>query len=150
MLTNQHGESTMSNTVKKNQEISLQALYEELELRYGPAMAQEIIDQVKKTEDQDNKPEYMAVKALSEAVEIFRVDAQGIVKKLKNIKSNDLPDDIANLEEKRLQNELKRIFSCYWIAQHSFYTSYKRAIKGAEVPVKYRYDRYTKPEKMAA
>ena len=140
----------MSNTIKKNQETSLQALYEELELHYGPAMAQEIIDQVRKTEDQDNKPEYMAVKALSEAVEIFRADAQEIVKKLKNIKSNDLPAEVASLEEKRLQNELNHIFDCYWIAQHSFYTLYDRAIKGAEVPVKYRYDRYTKPEKMAA
>ena len=140
----------MSNTVKKNQETSLQALYEELELRYGPAMAQEIIDQVKKTEDQDNKPEYMAVKALSEAVEIFRADAQEIVKKLRNIKSDELPADIASLEEKRLQDELKRIFNCYWIAQHSFYTLYKRAISGCEVPVKNRYDRHTKPIKMAA
>lgn len=138
----------MSNTIKKNQETSLQALHEELEVRYGPAMAQEIIDQIKKTEDQDNKPEYMAVKVLSEVVEVFRADAKEIVKKLKNIKSNNFPTDIANLEEKRLQNDLKHIFDCYWLVQHSFYTLYARALKICEVPVKYEYDRYIKPTKM--
>lgn len=138
----------MSNTIKKNQETSLQALHEELEVRYGPAMAQEIIDEIEKTEDQDNKPEYMAVKALSEALEIFRADAQETVKKLKKIKFNDFPVDVASLEEKRLQNELKHIFNCYWLIQHSFYTLYERALKICEVPETYRHDKYTKPTKM--
>ena len=64
MLINLLGKRKMSNTDKKNQEMSQQALYEQLEVRYGAGLAQEIVDQIKKTEDQDNKPEFMAVKPI--------------------------------------------------------------------------------------
>ena len=138
----------MSNTDKKNQETSLQALYEQLEVRYGAGLAQEIVDQIKKTEDQDNKPEFMAVKALSEVLEVFRADAQEIVKKLKAERSRGLSVDIANLDEKRLQKELSSIFKSYWLVQHSFYKSYNKALKICEVPETYRYDKYTKPTEM--
>ena len=46
------GEIKMSNTATKKQKVSLEDLQQELEVRYGPALAQEIIDQIKKTEDQ--------------------------------------------------------------------------------------------------
>lgn len=137
----------MLNT-KKDQEASLQALYEQLEVRYGAGLAQEIVDQIKKTEDQDNKPEFMAVKALSEVLEVFRADAQEIIKKLKIERSKPLPTEIANLEAKRLQNNLNDIFKSYWLVQHSFYQSYNKALKICEVPTTYRYDRYTKPTEM--
>lgn len=64
MLKNLQGKRKMSNTDKNNQEANLQALYEQLEVRYGAPLAQEIVDQIKKTEDQDNKPEFMAVISL--------------------------------------------------------------------------------------
>lgn len=140
----------MSNTTKEEQEMREQALYEELEIRYGAALAQEIIDQIKKTDDQDDKPDYMAVKAMSEVLEVFRADAQKIVKKLRNLQLSSLPEKVVSLEQKRLQNELKQIFNCYWVVQHSFYTLYNRALKISEVPETYRYDRYTKPTEMAA
>ncbi len=132
----------------KDQKASLQALYEQLEVRYGAGLAQEIVDQIKKTEDQDNKPEFMAVKALSEVLEVFRSDAQEIVKKLKIERSKPLPTEIANLDAKRLQNDLNNIFECYWLVQHSFYKSYNKALKICEVPETYRYDKYTKPTEM--
>ena len=138
----------MSKTDKKNQETSLQALYEQLEVRYGVGLAQEIVDQIKKTENKDNKPEFMAVKALSEVLEIFRADAQEIVKKLKIERSKALPIEIANLDEKRLQKELNNVFKTYWLVQHSFYKSYNKALKICEVPETYRYDKYTKPTEM--
>ncbi len=148
MLINLQGKRKMSNTDKKNQEMSLQALYEQLEVRYGAGLAQEIVDQIKKTEDQDNKPEFMAVKALSEVLEVFRADAQEIVKKLKIERSKPLPSEIANLEAKRLQNDLNNIFDCYWLVQHGFYKAYNRAMKVCEIPTTYRYDKYTKPTEM--
>ena len=137
----------MSNTDKRKQEMNEQALYEELEIRYGAGLAQEIVDQIKKTDDKSHKPEYMAVKALSEALEIFRADSQKIIKKLRNIKSNDLPANIPSLDEKRLQNELKQLLKCYWLVQHSFYTLYERALKICEVPA-YKYDRVSEPTEM--
>jgi len=137
----------MLNT-KKDQETSLQALYEQLEVRYGAGLAQEIVNQIKKTEDQDNKPEFMAVKALSEVLEVFRSEAQEIVKKLKIERSKPLPTEIANLDAKRLQNDLNNIFECYWLVQHGFYRAYNQAMKICVVPTTYRYDKYTKPTKM--
>ena len=148
MSINLQGNITMSNTDKKNQEMNQQALYEQLEVRYGAGLAQEIVDQIKKTEDQDNKPEFMAVKALSEVLEAFRAEAQEIVKKLKIERSKPLPTEIANLEVKRLQNDLNNIFECYWLVQHGFYRAYDKALKICEVPTTYRYDKYTKPNEM--
>jgi len=138
----------MSNIIKQNQKTSLEALYDELEGRYGPAVAQEIVDQVKKTEDQDNQPEFMAVKALSETLELFRGEAQEIVRKLKLERSKDFLGNIENLEIKRLQNDLKTTWNCYWTVQHGFYKSYNKAMKMCEVPATYRYDKYTQPTKM--
>lgn len=142
------GEEEMSNTLTKKQKVSLEDLQEELEVRYGPALAQEIIDQIKKTEDQDNKPEFMAVKALSEALEIFRGEAQEIIKKLKIERSKGFGENIESLEIKRLQNELNTIFNFYWVIQHGFYKSFTQAMKICEIPATYRYDKYTQPTKM--
>lgn len=148
MLINLQGKRKMSNTDKKSQEMSQQALYEQLEVRYGAGLAQEIVDQIKKTEDQDNKPEFMAVKALSEVLEMFRAEAQDIVKKLKVERSKSFSVEVANLDAKRLQNDLNNIFECYWLVQHSFYKAYNKALKICEVPETYRYDKYTKPTEM--
>ena len=138
----------MNNTDNKNQEISLEALYEQLEVRYGAGLAQEIVDQIKKTEDQDNKPEFMAVKALSEVLEVFRGEAQEIAKNLKSERSKALPTKVTSLEEKRLQNELTTLLKSYWLVQHGFYKAYNKALKICEVPETYRYDKYTKPTEM--
>ncbi len=140
----------MNTQTKKDQEQGYIALYEELEVRYGAAVAQEIVDQIKKADEQDNKPEFMAVKAVSETLEMFRKETREIRKKLKKVRSDNIPEDIAHLDEKRLENDLSRLFECYWLSQQAFYKLYHRAIKICEVPETYRYDRYTRPTKMAA
>lgn len=139
---------TMTNQTTKDQQARELALYEELAVRYGAGLAQEIVDQIKKAEDQDNKPEYMAVKALSEVLETFRADAKAKSKSLKTARSKKLPKGIASLEQKRLKNDLNNIFTCYWLVQHGFYKSYNKALKICEVPETYRYDKYTKPTEM--
>ncbi len=138
----------MSNTIEEDQKEVYQALYEELELRYGAGLAQEIVDQIKNIEDDNYKPDYMPVKALSEVLEVFRLDTKKSVKKLKNLKSNDLPNNITDLEQQRLQREFDHLWKCYRTAQQGFYRLYNRALKICEVPETYRYDRYTKPTKM--
>ena len=148
MLINLQGKRKMTNIDRNRKETSLEALYEQLEVRYGAPLAQEIVDQIKKTEDQDNKPEFMAVKAISEVLEVFRADAQEIVKKLKIERSKAFLADIANLDEKRLQKELNSIFKSYWLVQQSFYKSYNKALKICKVPETYRYDKYKKPTEM--
>ena len=51
------------------------ALREDLERRYGPAMAQDILDQLKKADSLQECPDYLSVKTLSEGEEIcYNVD----------------------------------------------------------------------------
>ena len=83
------GESTMSNTMQKDKEQGYIALYEELEARYGAALAQQIVDQIKKADKQDNRPEYMAVKAVSETLELFRGQTRQTLQKLKQVRLED-------------------------------------------------------------
>lgn len=138
----------MSNTIKKDQECGYMALYEELETRYGAPIAQEIVDQIKKADDQSHNPDFMAVKAVSEALELFRGETRAIVKKLKEMKADH--NNLTDLNKARLQKRLQTLFACYWLTQQGFYRLYNKAIKGCEVQKPYRYDRYTCPTKMAA
>ena len=61
-----------------------QSLYEQLEKRYGPALAQTILDEIKKADDQSYVPDYMSVKMLSEVLESMEPDwigYYGIIKR---------------------------------------------------------------------
>ncbi len=140
----------MSNTINKDQNQGYLALYEELEVRYGAAMAQEIVDQIKKVEDKDYQPDYMPVKAASEVLELFRQETKYSLAQLKAARAaqNNLAEDIINLDVQRLLKDFERNLACYWQIQHSFYELYNRALKICEVPETYRYDRYTHPTKM--
>jgi len=138
----------MSNTIKKNEEQGYQALYEELEGRYGAPIAQEIVYQIKKADDQSHNPDFMPVKAVSEALELFRDENREIVKKLKEMDEDQ--NNLTDLNKARFQKRLQTLFNCYWLTQQGFYKLYNKAIKGCEVQKPYRYDRYTHPTKMAA
>ena len=142
----------MRNTKYKFDERAYEALYEELEVRYGAAMAQEIVDQIKKVEDKDYQPDYMPVKAVSEALELFRQETRRSLTQLKAARATqkDVAEDVINLDAQRLLKDFERNLACYWQIQHSFYELYDRALKICEVPETYRYDRYTRPTKMAA
>ena len=54
-----------------------QALYEILEERYGPAIAQNIIDEIKKADNPAYVPEYIDVRLLSDVVEDLPEDMFG-------------------------------------------------------------------------
>ena len=58
----------------ETREDELQALYEELECRYGPALAQSIIDEIRKADNPAYKPDYMPVKLMSEVMEDVGLD----------------------------------------------------------------------------
>ena len=140
----------MSNIIKKDQEQAYIALYEELEARYGAALAQEITDQIKQADKKDGEPDYMAVKAISEVLELFRGESRQIVKKLRHEKNKEFSNTITNLDEKRLQKDLNRLWEGYRLSQQAFYKMYRKAMKICEVPETYRYDKHTRPTKMAA
>lgn len=143
----------MSKTEYKYDENSLLALYEELEVRFGPALAQSIVDEIKKVNegDQDNDQDYMAIKALSEVVELFRREAKHALKTLKAAKgcSKNLPEDIPSLAGERARRDLERKLACYHVAQKGFYTLYRRALKNMEFPHQKKYQKVWMPETMS-
>lgn len=137
---------TKTNTNEKN---DYQTLFEELEIRYGAGLAQEIVEQVKIADnmDQNHKPDFMPVKALSETLELFRAEARISLRELRNTAfcDNDTVIDMVNFKK---VNKFQRNHECYTQVQHAFYTLYNQALKGCEVPRKYVYDRKVPPTEM--
>ena len=108
-----------------------QALYEELERRYGPGLAQEIVDQIKKVEkpNDNNPPGFMQVKVLSETTELFRQETRKAVKEMKESeKSHDERKDVINLAYERAKQDCDMYFKGYLISQKSFYCLYRKAM----------------------
>ena len=119
------------------------ALQEELEQRYGPGLAQEIIDQIKKADDPDDVPPYMAVKTLSEATEIFRKDTRQKVKEVrtsKDIKKASAKNVISFSAERQMR-ELEHMLALYFQCQQTFYRLYRKTLAAyiEEMPGQKRY-----------
>jgi len=139
----------MSNTKYKFDERAYDALHEELENRYGPAIAQAIIDQIKKADHANHDPDVLQTKAVGEALALFRTETREIVKKLKNIRQEqNLPSNVPSLEEKRLKDTLNQKLAYYWLCQQSFYKLYAKVLKICEVPMPYRHDWYVSETEM--
>lgn len=115
----------MSNIQEKQEEADWQLLYEQLERRYGPALAQDIVDQIRKAESSAETPDYMVLKALSEACELFRCEARAAVRALRSRVTDD--------EEQR-RRDLEIAFRCYRRSQRGF-SRLSRRFMGAYVPV---------------
>lgn len=121
----------MSKDIRKT-DIDYQALQEELERRYGPALAQEIVDQIRKAEQPDAVPDYMTVKAASEATELFRGETRRALKtlrKARTAKSDEASSRVVNLDNERAARELQRLFALYLGCQGSFYRLYGKAMR---------------------
>lgn len=61
-----------------------QTLYEALEVKYGPALAQSILEEIRKADNPAQIPDYMGVKMLSEVLESMEPDwigFYGIIKR---------------------------------------------------------------------
>ncbi len=115
-----------------------QALQDELERRYGPALAQDIVDQIRRTEDADFVPDYMAVKGASEVLELFRGEARESLRKLRQadnaVKAANDNHRLVNFEEARLRKECERLLGLYLLSQRALYRMYRKAIKNTACP----------------
>ncbi len=114
--------------VNKTNEQSLCVLYEALEERYGLVLAQQIIDEIKKADNRDYLPDYVAAKSVSEAVEFIRPKAQKTLKSLKQAKSETsrLPDGVKSLYLKRAEQDFERLFGAYILAKATYNDFYTR------------------------
>jgi len=108
----------------------LLTLYEELEGRYGLDLAQKIIDEIRKAENPAHVPGYMAVKAVSEVVELIRPLTRESLNRLKSARQGEdaLPAGIADLEAIRRARAFTRLYRAYRLAQATFFDLYHRAM----------------------
>ena len=120
----------MKATTIKNSQNDMQALFEELEARFGTKKAQEIIDQAKMARSGQSKPGYMIVKTYSEMLEMFRGEAQGLLVQLKDGKEkwSGEGSKISFLDKRKLESEFRRVYRLYWVSMKLFYPSYDRAM----------------------
>ena len=129
--------------IEKKGDISL---LEDLERRFGPAMAQQIIDELKKAESPEKAASgdfnYIGAKAMSEAAEMYRREAQTALQRYKNWKgkSGIAQKDVVDLEGAFLKNEFQRSFGFYRRFHKGFFTVYRQAMQtyktGFYVPYK--------------
>ena len=114
------------------------ALREDLERRYGPAMAQDILDQLKKAEGvcgPKSAPEYLSVKTLSEGEEMYRRDAQEALKRLKASKRGKVEarKDVVEFEGPFLLKEFERSFGFYLRFNKGYHVLYRQAMQAYKV-----------------
>lgn len=134
----------MSKTEKRIETKDLK-LQEDLERRFGEAMAQEIMDQIKKADNinkgLNTRPDYCGVKALSEGAEIYRREAQITLKRLKTWKRNhdEAKPGVVDWDGAFLKSQFERSFSFYLRFNRSFHILYRQAMEAYKVAGAYPY-----------
>jgi len=117
--------------VEKTKEIDFSKLQEELERQYGPGVAQDIIDRIRKT-GVAKTPDYMDVKAMSEMQERFRAQAMMAVWRLKDWRKrqNNLSyeKNLVQLEGAFLQRQCEDAIQLYRQANKSYFSMYREAM----------------------
>lgn len=111
------------------------ALAEDLERRYGPAMAQDILDQLKKAEACTGSVDYLSVKTLSEGEELYRRDAQEALKRLKASKMTKIKARLGVIEFEGafLQKEFERSFAFYLRFHRGYHVLYRQAMQAYKI-----------------
>lgn len=118
--------------IDKKENSEIQALQEQLESQYGPAVAQDIIDRLHKSGDVTKTPDYMDVKAMSELQERFRAQAMMAVWRLKewrkSRKGNGPQKNLIELEGVYLERQCHEAVKLYKQATQSYYAMYREAL----------------------
>jgi len=115
---------------KENLDVS--RLQEELERQYGPAVAQDIIDRIKKNGNTAKTPDYMDVKAMSELQERFRAQAMMAVWRLKAWRKGQskpaFQENLIQLEGAFLQRQCEDAIKLYRQAHKTYFAMYREAM----------------------
>lgn len=139
---------------KKAKPDEYQELRDELEARYGPELAQQIVDEIRKVESPDFKPGYVGAKVVSEAMELFRCEARGTLRKLKEKKKKAetvIGANVIDLETGRLQVEFRRLYHLYFLAQKGYYNLFWRNMfsYGMKVPLSKKFKKTRHEQEIA-
>lgn len=128
----------MFETIDKSDKAHNSALREDLERRYGPGMAQDILDQLAKAESPGTgkgEAGYLSVKTLSEAEELYRREAQIALKRLREWKcgADESIQGVVEFEGAFLQKDFERSFSFYRRFHKGYHVLYRQAMQAYKV-----------------
>lgn len=125
-------------STENKENLDVQKLQEELEKQYGPAVAQDIIDRIKKNGNTAKTPDYMDVKAMSELQERFRAQAMMAVWRLREWRRTQIksafPQNLIQLEGVFLQRQCEDAITLYRMANKSYFAMYCEAMAAFAAP----------------
>lgn len=124
--------------IETKENLDIQKLQEELEKQYGPAVAQDIVDRIRKNGPIAKTPEYMDVKAMSELQERFRAQAMMAVWRLKEWRKTQnkaaFHKNLVQLEGVFLQRQCEDVIALYRLANKSYFAMYRDAMAAFTAP----------------
>ena len=116
----------------KKQNSDLTQLQADLELQYGPAVAQDIVDRLRQSGDAAKTPDYMDVKAMSEMQEKFRAQAMMAIWRLKEwrrARRDNVPcQNLIDLEGVFLTRQCADAVKLYRLATKTYHAMYREAL----------------------
>lgn len=122
-------------SIERKPESGLGQLQDELETKYGPAVAQDVVDRIRKTDaltGAAKAPDYMDVKALSELAERFRGQAMMAVWKLRTWRKADgrtsCAGNLVELEGVFLQRQCEDAIILYRQANKAYWSAFRDAM----------------------
>lgn len=122
-------------SIERKPESGLGRLQDELETKYGPAVAQDVVDRIRKAEALSvpaRKPDYMDVKALSELAERFRGQAMMAVWKLRTWRTAEsrisCAGNLVELEGVFLQRQCEDAIILYRQANKAYWSAFRDAM----------------------
>lgn len=126
----------MSITIEAIENKDSQALLEELEIRYGSAVAQDIMEQIRKANEAGKAPDCLLVKAVCDLNEMFRGEAQAKVVELRQCRSKwaRYGEKVTPIAKPALEAEFDKIYRLWWITMKIFHPFYKIALAEAQKP----------------
>jgi len=123
--------------IENKDNLDLKKLQEELELQYGPAAAQGIVDQISRTRKPAAAPDYMDVKAMSELQERFRAQAMMAIWRLKEWRKAQtrkiFQTNLIVLEGAYLRRQCEDAIKLYRLANKSYFAMYREAMAAFSV-----------------
>lgn len=118
--------------IETKQNSDLQKLQNELERQYGPGVAQDIIDRIRKNGPVAKTLDYMDVKAMSELAERFRAQAMMAVWRLREWrKTQNKPayqQNLIQLEGLFLERQCVDAIALYRMANKTYFAMYREAM----------------------